>query len=264
MDDAATRDGDNRGSRSIRALEVVEAVIDADGPVTMAALADATGLPRASLHRIVGLLTDEGFLRTEPGGRGLIGGPRLLRLARRTQASAPAMGHRHGILAVVAREVGETFNIAVPAGDGMRYHDRVETEWPLRHQLPIGSQVPLHCTASGKLYLSSLPRRERDKLLSVLPLERHTPKTMTTAAELGPALDEIRRTRCGVDDEEFIDGMVALAVPITDGKGRMIAALAFHAPRVRMSLQQARAFLPVVRRAAAAMSEDPQDQDQDP
>jgi len=249
---------DNRGSRSIRALEVLEAVVSADRPITMIELAQATGLPRASLHRIVNLLEDEGFLRPEPGSRGLIGGPRLLRLSQRTQAASPQMSHCHGILAAVSREVGETFNIAVPAGDGMMYHDRVETEWPLRHQLPIGSRVPLHCTASGKLYMSSLPKREREKLASMLPLEAHTPKTMTTAEQLLPALVEVRRAGYGVDDEEFIDGMVAVAVPVTDGRGRMIAALAFHAPTQRMSLAQAQAYLPVVRRAAAAMSEDPE------
>ena len=245
---------DNKGSRSIRALEVIEALVDADRPVGVADLAQATGLPRASLHRIVNLLEDEGFMRQEPGGRGYIGGLRLDRLARKCLAANSEQAHRHAILAALSREVGETCNISMPDGDRMRYFDRVETEWPLRHQLPVGSRVPLHCTASGKLYLSQLPRRGRERLLATLPFEGYTSRTITDPAALDAALEALRAEQAGVDDQEFIDGMIAVAVPITDAKGRMVAALACHAPTVRLSLEDARGHLPALRKAAKAMS----------
>lgn len=68
------------------------------------------------------------------------------------------------------------------------------------------------------------------------------------------ALDEIRKDQVGIDDEEFVEGMVAVAVPINDDKGRMVAALAFHAPAVRMDLKKARTYLPTLRKAALALS----------
>ena len=71
-------------------------------------------------------------------------------------------------------------------------------------------------------------------------------------------LAAIRRESVGRDDEEFIEGMVAVAVPITDAEGRMMAALAFHAPKVRMDLGAARDALPRLRAAAQALSDSPE------
>jgi DNA-binding IclR family transcriptional regulator len=136
----------------------------------------------------------------------------------------------------------------------MFYSDRVETKWTLRHQLPIGSNVPVHCTASGKLYMSSLTKRQSANLVSVLPMERFTNNTITEPEKFLEALTKIRRDRVGIDDEEFVEGMVAVAVPIDDDKGRMVAALAFHAPTVRMDLPKAVTYLPILQKAALALS----------
>ena len=244
----------DKSSRSVRALEVVEAVASADRPMTVVDLLDLTGLPKATLHRLCNLLEEEGFLRPDLSGRGYVGGHRLARLARLTLATSAERSYRHGILSAVSQEIGETCNIVISKGAEMFYTDRVETEWPLRHQLPIGSNVPVHCTASGKLYLSSLTKRQCRDLVSVLSLERYTDNTITDPDKLLTALKAVRRDRVGIDDEEFVDGMVAVAVPINDDKGRMVAALAFHAPTVRMDLARARTFLPVLQKAALALS----------
>jgi len=244
----------DKSSRSVRALEVVEAVASADRPMTVVDLLDLTGLPKATLHRLCNLLEEEGFLRPDLSGRGYVGGHRLARLARLTLATSTERSYRHGILSAVSQEIGETCNIVISKGSEMFYTDRVETEWPLRHQLPIGSNVPVHCTASGKLYLSSLTKRQCSDLVSVLSLERYTDKTITDPDQLLTALKAVRRDRVGIDDEEFVDGMVAVAVPINDDKGRMVGALAFHAPTVRMDLARARTFLPVLQKAASALS----------
>ncbi len=222
--------------------------------MTVVDLMGLTGLPKATLHRLCNLLEAEGYLRPDLSGRGFVGGHRLARLARLTLATSTERSYRHGILMAVSREIGETCNIVIPLGTEMFYSDRVETEWPLRHQLPIGSNVPVHCTASGKLYLSSLTKGQCADLVSVLAMERFTGNTITKQEELLVALRKIRHDRVGIDDEEFIDGMVAIAVPINDDKGRMIAALAFHAPSVRMDLAKAHVYIPVLQKAALALS----------
>jgi DNA-binding IclR family transcriptional regulator len=244
----------DKSSRSLRALEIVEAVASANRPMAVVDLMGLTGLPKATLHRICNLLEAEGYLRPGLSGRGFVGGHRLARLARLALATSAERSYRHGILMAVSRKIGETCNIVIPLGTEMFYSDRVETEWPLRHQLPIGSNVPVHCTASGKLYLSSLTNGQCTDLLSVLTMERFTENTITEPEELLKALQQIRGDRVGIDDEEFIDGMVAIAVPINDDKGRMIAALAFHAPSVRMDLAKARTYMPVLQKAALALS----------
>ena len=155
-----------RKSRSIRVISIIEAVAGADHPMLAADLMEACDLPKATVHRICGLLCERGYLRQQIGARGYVLGSKLIDFAHLVQASQTHNAAQHAILESVARQVGETCNIAIPDGTAMIYRDRVETEWPLRHQLPIGTRVPLHCTANGKLYLSNLHSKQRELLLS--------------------------------------------------------------------------------------------------
>lgn len=228
----------------------------ADRPMRVADLMTACDLPKATVHRICGLLFEQGYLRRQIGIRGYVPGQKLIDFANLVQASQSQNLVRHAVLEQVARSIGETCNIAIPDGTSMVYWDRVETEWPLRHQLPIGVHVPLHCTANGKLYLSTLSKKQRNGLLSEAGLAQHTPATITDMDALEEALAEISASGVSTDDGEFIDGMVAVAVPITDRVGRFVAGLAIHAPVVRMSLDEALSHTDVLRAAAQELGSD--------
>lgn len=250
-----TDDNLESGSRSSRGLAIVEYVTQAGGGVSAAEITQATGLPRATVHRLVGVLEREGYLQRDFGGRGLVAGQRLSDLARAVLASTPEQLLRHAVLRRLSEDVGETCNITVPAPGGMIYFDRVETEWPLRLEtLPVGSQVPLHCTASGKLYLSSLAPAQRDDMVHQLTLDAKTPNTLTDPGALLENLEDIAETGIGADNEEFIGGMIALAAPILDSRGRLCATLAFHAPVQRMTLEQARTHIPALMNGATRLS----------
>ena len=77
---------------------------------------------------------------------------------------------RHQILKDVAAKTRETVNFVVPQDNGMHYLDRVETDWAFRVQLPRGSNVPFHCTASGKIFMSSLKKAVRISFVDALIL----------------------------------------------------------------------------------------------
>jgi len=250
-----TVNGDEKGSRSIRALEVVEALVNEGRPLTMAKIADATGLPKATVHRLCGLLQENGFVAPVTTGEGMSVGPRLRDLAMATIAIDMDHNLRHRILTDLSHEIGETCNFNIPMGGEMCYIDRVETKWPLRTQLPIGSRVPLHCTASGKLYLAMLPAARRRQMVRTIELVPHTPGSIVDPEALLADLDVIRREKVGTDNQEFIEGMVAVAVPVVDAKGRLAGTLACHGPTVRMSMEKARSFVPALRQAAAKLSQ---------
>jgi len=243
-----------KGSSMQRALVVLEAIAGAERPVSPSELNGTLDLPKPTLHRLCQALERDGFLQRELDGRRLQPGPRLTRLALQVIAGAVQQAERKAVLQAVSARIGETCNLVVPDRNAMFYLDRVETHWPLRLQIPVGAHVPLHCTASGKLFLSSLPAARRKRLIGLLPLERRTARTLTDPAALEAALKRVRQDQVGSDDEEFIDGMVAVAVPIADCHGRLAACLALHAPRQRMTLAAARKHLPTLRQAAARLS----------
>ena len=163
-------------------------------------------------------------------------------------------GLRHEVLADLVAEVGETCNFTTTDGAGVIYLDRVEAPWPWRLTLDVGAHVPLHCTASGKLFLAFMPRARRDMLISQLRLTRMTAATLLTAEALHKECDTIAREGHSFDREEFIDGLVAAAVPVRDAAGEVRAALAIHAPTARLSLDQARERIPALHAAAQRMA----------
>ncbi len=240
---------------NLRPLLLLEEMARIGIPATPTELNERLGLPKATVHRLCETLEAEGFLMRDLDGRRYTPGRRLRDLAAGTLSSLRVRTARLAILGALARAIGETCNIAIPARDAMVYLDRVETEWPLRIQLPVGTRVPFYCTASGKMYLSSLSRAHRERYLHNAVLERRTPRTIVDPRALAEELARTRRRGYAVDDEEFMEGMVAVAVPIADARGRLFATLSFHAPVQRMSLAKALEHLPRLRRAAAQLTE---------
>ena len=102
----------------------------------------------------------------------------------------------------------------------MLYLDRVEAPWPWRLTLDVGAHVPLHCTASGKLFLASMTAARRDALIERPRLEALTPTTITSPEQLRAECDAIAARGYSTDREEFIAGLNAAAVPVKDAQGQ--------------------------------------------
>ena len=121
--------------------------------------------------------------------------------------------------------------------------------------LPIGTQVPFHCTASGKLFMASLSAARRRAFLSSLQMHPLTPNTFTDPALLSNELSVIRRRGFSLDQEEFYEGMVAIAVPVTDPHRQFYAALAIHGSTQRFSIDDALDKRDLLQDQAARMGE---------
>ncbi len=237
-----------------RALEVLEFLVENGGSATVTDVALEIGLPKATAHRLCHRLEEEGFVQREGGSKKFTLSARMLRLGLGIVRQSGASAARHRILAELVERVGETCNLTVMSGQGVVYLDRVETHWPLRLSLEPGSRVPLHCTASGKLLLATQPKAKRDRILDMLQLTRETPKSIVDRAALERELQTIARQGYAVDDEEFLSGLVAVAVPVRDPRGRVFAAIACHALTARMSLDKAVSLVPVFVAAATEMA----------
>jgi IclR family acetate operon transcriptional repressor len=237
-----------------KAFSILEIIVAAGRPLTMAEIVRASGLTKPTAHRITSALAEMGFIERDLLRRGYVEGPRAIRLALATLEAAAPRSLRHAILRSVSEAVGETANLGVLIGAEVQYLDRVEAKWPLGLRFDAGSRVPAHCTAIGKLLLSQLPARERAHMLIAMPLRRHTPRTIADARELADALETIAHTEIGTDDEEFLEGVVCVAVPVLSGDGDAIAAIAVSAPRARVDIARAMSFVPVMREAARRMA----------
>ena len=238
----------------LRAFALLERVACADGPLTLRDATEGSGLPKPTVYRMLTMLADAGLVVRDSEGRRLAPGPRLTRLALDALLNATVRAPRHAILMRLDQAVGETVNLTMLEGSEVVYLDRVETAWPLRMTLQPGSRVPLHCTASGKLLLASLPAARRKRLVDTLALERFTARTIVDAAALEAELARIRRLGYSTDNEEYLAGLVCVAVPVAITRRRTAACIAVHAPVARMPLDVALKHLPALRTAADAVA----------
>ncbi len=238
-----------------RALALLEAVAAADRPRTLKELELACDLPAATTFRLCARLLEQGYLMRDADPRRFSVGPRLMRLGLEIVRSAGPAHARRTVLSELVEAIGETCNLTCPSRSEVLYLDRVETKWPLRMALEPGSRVPIHCTASGKLFLAHMPDDERDRLLAAIQLQRHAPKTIVTKKGLLQDLKKIARRGYSADNEEFLAGLVAIAVPVRDPRGRVVAAVACHAPAARTSLARLVESRPLLEAAAARMAQ---------
>ncbi|MDU8929226.1 IclR family transcriptional regulator [Alisedimentitalea sp. MJ-SS2] len=240
---------------NLRTLLILEVLGRSDQPMTATEINEQLGLPKQTVHRLCVTLEENGFIAR-------LGHSKRYQIARRLRELGAGLLHnsrdhiaRRQILKDLATSVGETVNFVIPETDGMRYLDRVETDWAFRIQLPIGTNVPFHCTASGKCFLASLPPKQRHNLVQNLNFERMTSHTHVSAESLMEELAGVRKLGYSLDREEFLDGMIALAVPMTDKNGRFISAIAMHGPTQRLSIDLLVSQVDLIQEAAKRLSE---------
>jgi IclR family acetate operon transcriptional repressor len=241
------------GSSAERSLRLLSLLAAEGRALTLADLAAQLALPKGTAHRICTQLLAAGFLARDVDERSFVVGPALRRLAFDTLNHGVVRGLRHDVLAELVREVGETCNFTTLDGTQVLYLDRVEAQWPLRLTLDVGSHVPLHCTASGKLLLAQMPPKDRDAVMAGLTLTRMTRNSIVDRSHLRAECEAITERGYACDNEEFIAGLVAVAVPVRNAAGVVRAAIAVHAPTARMSLEDARGQLDALKTAAARM-----------
>ncbi|MEO7105567.1 MAG: IclR family transcriptional regulator [Rhodoferax sp.] len=239
---------------SLRLLELLEILYAQGQPLALADAVRATGWPKPSVHRMLSQLEEGGFISRGLGGRLYAPTRRLAQLAESILGTDVHRAVRHAVLDQLVADIGESCNLTALSGADVIYLDRVESAFPLRMELKPGTRVPIHCSASGKLFLAhALPAR-RAALLDTLPLERHTATTLTSRSALEDELAQIKRQGYAVDAEEFVDGLVCVAVPVTmPGSPAVRCAVAVQAPSVRSPLQHILLQVPRLKDAAVAL-----------
>ena len=216
------------GTQSIdRAAQLLVHLLETDAPPTVGELSARSGLPKSTTSRLVGALERQGLVQREPAG-GLRPGAVLTRYARRETGEAELVELAAETLDLLAAETGETVNLGVPAPGSVELLDQRDSRHFLGSTNWVGRLVPAHGSALGKVFFAwgSLP----------LPAEPYAPPdgaaTASDAAGLG--LDGIRARGYATTVDELEPGLWAVAAPVRDGSGRVIAALSVSGPSVRV------------------------------
>lgn len=235
---------------AVRAFRLIDILAKAVGPLSLAEIVDEIDLPKQTVHRLLKQLEGASLVTRTAPHRCYECSARVRQMAINLLMTVGPAAARRAILQGVADFVHETCNLTMPGGEDVVYLDRVEINWHQHISLGAGSRVPFHCTASGKLFLSFLPKQQRERIIEQLPLRRYTGQTITDLDRLRDELQDIRKHKFSFNNEEYMSGMVAIGVPVLLGRSAACAAITIQSPLDRMSLAQLQTFLPALRMAA--------------
>jgi IclR family pca regulon transcriptional regulator len=233
------------------------AVIRAFGPElthpTLAELAKATNLPRASVRRSLQTLVTLGYAQTN--GRFFSLTPKILGIGYSYLSSTPLPRLAQPFLERVSDRTQESCSLCVLEADEIVYVARSATKRIMSVALSVGSRLPAYCTALGRVLLADLSEDEIGERLAHTKLERHTPRTVTDRGSLLQTIRAAGKQGFAIVDQELELGLRSIAVPVYGPERKVVAAINVSVQAARINLEHMRGpMLDALRQAAADLS----------
>jgi IclR family KDG regulon transcriptional repressor len=217
-----------------RAVQILSSLDDEHPERSLSEIAQATGLHKATTHRILMTLLNCGFVEQAADGEKYRLGLRMAGLSlgvlHHLDFRQEALPHMEQLV----ERFQETCDLGVFDRGQVLYVEVVHSKHTLTIAARVGRHLPAHCTSGGKVLLAFLPPEVVEPVLNA-PLTAYTENTITSPARLREELEVVRQRGYAVDDEEFEVGIRAVAVPIRDIEGNVIAHMSMPGPTSRLT-----------------------------
>jgi len=220
---------------AVRVLEILDAVGSHRTGLSQKDLAAGLGIPKSSLSNLLADLTSHEYLVLDRTSGNYVLGPHLLVLAGSLLDNQDVVGRGRRLAAELAEETGESVALAIPAGWHALIVYKEDGTQDILPSIRVGTQLPLYASAVGKAILAHLPENEIRRYLEGVELTALTPRTITAPEKILAELKTIQAGALAYNRGYFRDGVSALAAPIFDYSGRVVASLAFNWITDRMS-----------------------------
>jgi len=242
-----------------KALDVLDRVASYNRPVRFTDLLAEGGYPKATLYRLLQVLTNQGMLSFDPERQVYAPGLRLVRLAHTawTQASLAPVARPH--LDRLSAQVGETVHLAQLDNGQVLYVDKRNAARPVAMFSEAGKVGPAYCTGVGKAMLAYLPEDELTAALRQQAFHRYTRTTLADPEALRAELRRIRDRGHAFDREEHEPGIVCVALPILARSGRVLGALSVTGATSRTDLTALAKLVPMIRPVAERIAAEAED-----
>jgi len=238
-----------------RGLSLLNLLAGAENALNFGEIAGLSNLPPSTLHRFLVNLQSAGYLNCDEGGNYRLGVSCVF-LGQAAVGSLDIRSIARPYLRELNRQTRETVHLTVRNGTFAVYVEKIDSPEPLRIHSKIGSSVPLHCTAVGKVLLAYLPPTEQTPLLERLDLKRFTVNTVGSLQELQAELQRVKKNGYACDLEEHEPHVRCIAAPIWDHVGAAHASLSVTGPAVRMTMARLRELATAIQQAGLAISHD--------
>jgi len=233
-----------------RALTILE-LLARSGEAGVTEIAGELEVHKSTAFRLVATLESHRLVeQTEDRGKYRLG-VGVLRLAGATTARLDLVQEARPVCRQLAAETGETVNLTVMAERSALYLDQVAGSSALQSHNWVGQHIPLHATSNGKVLLCELEPKKLDESLG--SLVRFTPKTITRKAQLREELATVREQGYAVAVDELEVGLAAVAAPIRNAHGDVVASISVSGPTFRLATEM-ETVIPLCTAAAEEIS----------
>lgn len=221
-----------------RTLDVIELIADRRG-TGVREIAQISGLPPATVHRIVAALVKRGYLNKDRRTHRYTLTPKFLILGERVQQQLDIVAIARPHLEALMRATRENANLCIRDSDKIIYIDQVGSpEHNLQIFTKLGGSAPLYASGVGKVFLAHMRATELDAYLKAVELRPFTDHTKTTPSALRKEIVAIQKSGYGVDDQERELGVRCVAAPIFNHAHQVVAAISISGASQRIPVHR--------------------------
>lgn len=220
-----------------RGLSILTILAERATPLSLTQLSAELGLRISTVQRFTYTLQKLGYLERDQENKKFRLTSKVLSLGSLFLSGPDLAEVAFPYLRELSKETGETVNLCILDGTEIVYLQRVPTLHLLRSGIRLGSRHPAHCTSVGKVLLAFLPQDRLEDVLPRMGLQSFTPKTITNQKDLRKELDKVRARGFAICNEELSLGVRAVAAPIRNLEGEVVAGVNIGIPTARCSMK---------------------------
>ena len=235
-----------------RILNILEEIIIDPNNFTAKKISHKLKIPLATIYRHIETLCEEKYL-VPSSSKKYLPGPKIRNIILKSLPYEPNFTLRRSYLRKLTNDIEETVSLSMPIGTKLVYFDRIEFHWPMQLNLEAGDHLPLHASASGKLYLSSIIEDKVIQIFKNVKTPKTAKNTITDISEFKKELKKIKSQGYAFDDEEWFNGMVGLSVPIFNKNNELCFCLSTHTAKSRKNIEDLKKILPNMLLAASSL-----------
>jgi DNA-binding IclR family transcriptional regulator len=237
-----------------RVFAILEELADGTAQFGDVALADRLGLHKSTVHRLLAVMQQNGFVEREPGSTKYRLGWRIFELGMAAASRLDILERSKPYVTQLVAATGETAHLGVLRQGGVVSLVNVESRHTVRTPATVGRHVPLHCTSQGKAILACLPPYQVARHLKGYVFSKHSPNTIVSKEQFLEDLALVASRGYAVDNEEYEEGLRCIAAPVYDHSQEVAGAISIAGPAFRLTGSRLPALSREVKRVAAELS----------
>jgi DNA-binding IclR family transcriptional regulator len=239
---------------AVRVFGILKFIAEHDKGCLHSEIAQGLKIPRASLTALLSDLLDLGYVLFDEKTKRYSLGAEILTLSNAYLRNLNIVQIGEPILRDVFNEVHEFTSLVIAKDTAVVKVCEYAAPDPLGYHLQVGESGPMHATAGGKAILAYLPVHMRDALIERMDFRVYTDRTIRSKAALMKELKAIRSGATAYCREEYLEGMISMALPVFNAEDEPVAAIGINTRSVRFNRAHEKKVAEVLRSASARLS----------